>query len=292
MNNKKGYVGVEDGANCLKKIYVGVHDMAHRIIKGYVGVDGVARLCYLFVTKVKYITTLSSSFIEKMVPIGQPYGDFPISENSNRVDFWLENPETTARFDSSKSYKDYPWCIYADKNLELYRTYGYAQDLLAKHWDTVGANNKWSLGSVTKDTICTKEEEHTLHHMYCVRKTKVVIATKSENALDNYPFAEVFDSKGTLIKSIYGTDDEKNATYYVYPGMTLKLYARWIQGWGSVGSDGSACSITIDGTTYPGKGTRTYVIPNNVSQLTLNLSNDLHSDFSNSYRVTLSTTKI
>lgn len=291
MDNKKGYVGVEDGANYLKRLYVGINDVARRIVKGYVGVDGVARLCYLLATKVKYQTALTTSFTEKIVPIGQTYGAFPITANSNRVDFWFD-PTATAKNDKKKKYVDYPWCAYADANPSVYASYGYSQDLLAKHWDTTGASKKLDLGSITESTICDIEEEHTLQHAYCARKTKVVIATKSESANTDYPFAEVFDSKGTLIKSIYGTDDEKNATYYVYPGMTLKLYARWIRGFGSVGSDGSACSITIDGTTYPGKGTRTYVIPNNVSQLTLNLSNDLHSDLSNSYRVTLSTTKI
>lgn len=291
MDNKKGYAGVEDGASYLKRLYVGINDVARRIIKGYVGVDGVARLCYLLATRVKYQTALTISFAEKIVPIGQPYGDFPIATNSNRVDFWFD-PATTAKNDKKKKYVDYPWCAYADANPSVYASYGYSQDLLAKHWDTTGASQKLSLGSITENTICETEEEHTLQHAYCARKTKVVIATKSESADTNYPFAEVFDSKGTLIKSIYGTDNEKNETYYVYPGMTLKLHAIWRKGLSDVGSDGSACSVTIDGTTYPGIGTRTYVIPNNVSQLTLNLSNDTHIDLSNSYRITLSTTKI
>lgn len=291
MDNKKGYVGVEDGANYLKKIYVGVHDVARRIVKGYVGVDGVARLCYLLATKVKYVTALSASFTEKIVPIGQAYRDFPIATNSNRVDFWFD-PAATAKNDKKKKYVDYPWCAYADANPSVYASYGYSQDLLAKHWDTTGASQKLSLGSITENTICETEEEHTLQHAYCARKIKVVIATKSESADSGSPFAEVFNSKGVSQKSFMGTGDEKDATYYVYPGMTMKLYARWIQGFGSIGSDGSACSVVIDGTKVLGKGTYTYTIPNNVSQLTLSLFKDPHVDFSCSYRVTMSTTKI
>lgn len=291
MNNKKGYVGVEGGANHLKQIYVGVHDMAHRVIKGYVGVNGVARLCYLLITKVKYQTTLTMSFTEKIVSIGQAYGAFPITVNSDRVDFWFD-PASTAKYDKNKKYVDYPWCAYADANPSVYTSCGYSQDLLAKHWDITGASEELSLGSITESTICKTGEEHTLQHTYCARQTKVAIATGSESADANYPFAEVFDSKGTLLKSIYGTDDEKNTIYYVYPGMTLKLYARQLQSQGSVGSDDSACSITIDGITYPGEGIQTYIIPNNASQITLNLSNDVHDDLSNSYQVTLLTTKI
>ena len=291
MDNKKGYAGVEDGASYLKRLYVGINDVARRIIKGYVGVDGVARLCYLLATRVKYQTELTASFAEKIIPVGQAYGAFPIAANNNRIDFWF-NSTATAKNDKKKKYVDYPWCAYADANPSVYASYGYSQDLLAKHWDTTGASQKLSLGSITENTICETEEEHTLQHAYCARKIKVVIATKSEPADSGLPFAEVFNSKGVSQKSFMGTDDEKNATYYVYPGMTMKLYARWNQGFGSIGSDGSACSVVIDGTKVLGKGTYTYTIPNNVSQLTLSLSNDLHADFSGSYRVTMSTTKI
>lgn len=289
MDNKKGYAGVEDGASYLKRLYVGINDTARRIIKGYVGVDDVARLCYLLATKVKYQSAQTMLFAEKIVPIGQPYGDFPIAENSNRVDFWFD-PAATAKNDKNKKYVDYPWCAYADANPSVYASYGYSQDLLAKHWDITGESQKLDLGGITENTICKIEEEHTLQHAYTARKIKVVIATKSESS--SYSMAEVFDSKGNSLKEFFGIDEEKSATYYVYPGMKMKLYARHGSGFTGIGDDGSACAVTIDGVKKINQGTYTYTIPNNVSQLTLNLSNDLHADLGYSFRVTLSTTKI
>lgn len=289
MENKKGYVGVEDGANYLKRLYVGINDVARRIIKGYVGVDGIARLCYLLATRVKYETALTTSFTEKIAPVGQPYGSFPITAKDNRVDFWFD-PTATAKHDSKKKYVDYPWCAYADANATVYDSYGYAQDLLAKHWDTTGASQKLSLGTITEDTLCNKDIDHTLQHAYCARKIKVTIATKSEHS--SYSMAEVFDSNGNSLIEFFGKDEEKSATYYVYPGMKMKLYARHKSGFNGVGDDGSACAVTIDGVKKINMGTYTYTIPNNVSQLTLNLSNDTHADLGYSFRVTLSTTKI
>lgn len=289
MDNKKGYAGVEDGASYLKRLYVGINDTARRIIKGYVGVDGIARLCYLLATKVKYVTSLTASFTEKVVPVGQPYGSFPITAKDNRVDFWFD-PTATAKNDKKKKYVDYPWCAYADANPSIYSSYGYSQDLLAKHWDTTGASKKLSLGSITENTICKSEEEHTLQHAYCARKIKVVIATKSESGSKS--MAEVFDSNGNSLKEFFGEDTEKSATYYVYPGMKMKLYARHGSGFDGIGDDGSACAVTIDGVKKISMGTYTYTIPNNVSQLTLNLSNDTHADLGYSFRVTLSTSKI
>ena len=74
------------------------------------------------------------------------------------------------------------------------------------------------------------------------------------------------------LDELFGKDEEKSATYYVYPGMKMKLYARHKSGFNGVGDDGSACAVTIDGVKKINMGTYTYTIPNNVSQLTLNLS--------------------
>ena len=290
---KNIYIGIANKAHQIAKGFIGIDNKARRIKKIYIGVNNIAKLCYNALVTISYVTSLTANYTSKEMWLYDKYSLPTLTPtNSNRVDFWFD-PSATAKNDSKKKYIDYPWCAYADANSSVYSSYGYAQDLLAKHWDTTGASKNLSLGTVTTNTICEKKEDHTLQHTYCARKIKVVIAAKSEAALTDLPFAEAFDSKGVSQKTFMGTDDEKNTTYYVYPGMKMKLYAKWDKGFGSVGSDGSACSVTIDGVkVLAGIGTYTYTIPNNVSQLTLNLSNDLHTDFSSSYRVTMSTTKI
>lgn len=286
MDNKKGYVGVEDGANYLKRLYVGINDVARRIVKGYVGVDGVARLCYLLATKVKYVTSLTASFTEKVVPVGQPYGSFPITAEDNRVDFWFD-PTATAKYDSQKKYVDYPWCAYADANATVYDSYGYAQDLLAKHWDTTGASKKLNLGVITEDTVCSKEIDHTLQHVSKPRKIPVIVADASQTS--SQYFAQLLDSTSTSLKTWTGTDAEKSTSVNAYPGMKIKLFARYEEGLLGVGDDGSACLININGTQVMKKGTYTYTVPDDISNIYLNVSVDDHYDGGASYRVTLST---
>lgn len=128
------YVGVDNKARKAKKMYVGVDGKARKIKKVYIGVDGKARLCYSSgeTVIITYSSSLSLSYTSKTIESGTAYGSFPLTANSNRVDFWFESG-ATAKHDSSKSYASYPWCAYADANSDLYSAYGYNQGRLAQH---------------------------------------------------------------------------------------------------------------------------------------------------------------
>lgn len=286
MDNKKGYVGVEDGANYLKRLYVGINNTARRIIKGYVGVDGVAKLCYLIVTKVSYITSLTASFTEKVIPLHQPYGDFPITGKSGCIDFWFDST-ATAKHDSKKKYFDYPWCAYADQNPALYGTYGYAQDLLAKHWYETGKSKKLNTGTLTKNSICEKEENHSLQH---VRRPEVITLTASETeGHEGKSFVDVCDSKGNLLKAF-----DASGTYNIYPGMTLVFHARFDSGLGSDNGGNYACKVTVDGKVLGYRGASYWKVPDNIKAIKVTLAVDNHIEplLAQSWIVTATTTKI
>ena len=286
MDNKKGYVGVEDGANYLKRLYVGINDVARRIIKGYVGVDGVARLCYLLATRVKYQTELTASFAEKIIPVGQAYGAFPIAANNNRIDFWF-NSTATAKNDTKKKYVDYPWCAYADANPSVYASYGYSQDLLAKHWYETGAAAGLSLGIITSDMICDTDIDHTLGHAY--RPKSIAFTASQTEGTSGKSFVDVCDSKGTVLKAF-----TESGTYTIYPGMTLIFHARYNEGLGSDDGGNHACKVIIDGVVKGYRGATYWKVPNNIKAVKVNLEIDDHINplLSQSWIITVTTTKL
>ena len=143
------FVGIGNKARRAIKLLVGVKDKARRITKVYVGVNDVAQLCYEAIkVTVSYVTSLTASYTTKEIWFGDKYSLPTITpSNSSREDFWFK-PDATAKNDSKKKYIDYPWCAYADANSSVYKSYGYSQDLLAKHWNETGRAAGYSKGDV------------------------------------------------------------------------------------------------------------------------------------------------
>lgn len=283
------YVGVDNKARKAKKMYVGVDGKARKIKKVYIGVDGKARLCYSSgeMVVITYSSSLSLSYTSKTVEVGKAYGAFPLTANSNRVDFWFESG-AKAKKDSSKSYANYPWCAYADANSDLYSAYGYDQGRLAQHWNERGASEGRSLGGVTATTICTKETNHTLQHSYTSKKVAVTNSSKDLKAMG--PIAYLYHSDGTQVVGFSIRGD--TPTYTAYPGMYFVFYVEHNSG--LLGRNSS--KITINGTTVATANGNTktykYVIPNNLKTLTMNCIQDEHADGGWSWINTITTTTI
>lgn len=280
------FSGIDNVAQKGKKAYIGIDGIARKVKKMYIGVENIARLCYQAFIKVTYQSDLDMSFTEKEIEEeGDVYGDFPITSDSNRVDFWF-HPETLATNDPGKKYVDYPWCAYADLYSDLYQQMGYREDYLAQHWNENGISEGRSLGTLTSSSICEKQEDHTLYHVY---RPKVITLTGVGGTTTGIAtFWEVLGSDGTSLGSQLGTVSTK--TMNVYPGMTINFYARHVDGSFNVGSDGSACWVKIDGTTVGGRGTYAYTVPTDISAIKIVLNVDNHWDGGLSYQITVTTT--
>ena len=292
---KRVYIGVNDKARRVKRVYLGINNIARKVKKIYIGVGNVARLCYTAFVNVTYKSSKALSFTSKEVEPETAYGAFPtISQTipsgcSGRVDFWF-HPNATAKYDSSKKYIDYPWCAYADAHPDLYSQYGYAQDLLAKHWYTDGrVYTNWPLGTLTADNVCTLEDNHELQHVYRPLRTWNANHLSIESITGAVAW-EIKDSKGNVVyaqgSTALGYDQS------IFPGMTITAYGRWFDGLTNVGADGSACGVWlgIDGGSETKKTsgvnkTFTYTVPNNVYKVRIELLQDRHWDGGESWQV-------
>ena len=74
--------------------------------------------------------------------------------------------------------------------------------------------------------------------------------------------------------------------------MYLILHARHADGFASVGSNGSACAVKIDGKKVSGRGEYAYKIPNDIKAIRVVLSVDDHWDGGESWIVSVTTTKL
>lgn len=281
------YVGVDNKARKAKKMYVGIDGKARKIKKVYIGVDGKARLCYTLTSSVKvtYSSSKTLSFTSKTIDTGTKYPIPSITPvDAVRADFWVQSG-ATAKNDSSKKYADYPWCVYADAHPDVYNTYGYAQDRLAKHYWENGASEGRTLGGITPSTVCEKEVDHTLQHVYA---SHMVSITNDGELQDNYiTFATLYYSNGTQARIFETGRDE---TYVAYPGMYIIFNAVWKEG--VIGTTPNNCSITINGVKVQGKGTYKYTIPNNVSKIYMRGQQDIHTNLGYSTVITVTTTTI
>ena len=243
-------------------------------------------LCYRLTNKVFYSTSLTASFTEKEIAPGQQYGSFPISSKSGRVDFWFDTT-TTAKKDSKKKYIDYPWCAYADRNPELYNSYGYAQDLLAKHWYETGSSAGLKTGTLTATSVCAKDVSHTLQHVY--RPDAIALTATETEGYEGKSFVDVYNSKNTMLVAF-----DKSGTYTIYPGMTLVFHARYDSGLGSDDGGNHACKVTIDGTVVGYRGASYWKVPDNIKAVKVTLAVDDHASplFSQSWIITVKTTKL
>lgn len=287
---KKFYRGINNKATEMKKFYIGVGNKAKRVVKMYIGIDNVAKICYeLAKVTISYVTNLTSSFTSKTIYIGHKYPIPTITpSNSNREDFWFKS-DATAKNDSKKKYIDYPWCAYADANPNVYKLYGYSQDMLAKHWNETGRAVGYSKGDVASQT-CLTEEDHTLQHVYRSKVVKIT-ATASESS-SSKSFANIHNSKNNILYNFISTGSNYSSTQNAYPGMYLILQARHVDGLSNVGSDGSACAVKIDGKKVSGRGEYTYKIPDDIKSIKVVLSIDNHWDGGQSWVVSVTTTKL
>lgn len=284
----KIYSGINDVAQQNTKLYVGIDNIARRIKKVYIGVNNIAKLCYGTLIKVFYNTSLSTTFSSKEIYPGEKYGDFPIKTNSNRVDFWFYENDTAKR-DKNKKYIDYPWCAYADKIDDVYYTYGYAQDKLAQHWHEIGKASGFPLGGVNPNTICAAEENHTLYHVF--RPLKVTFQynePESEISWADWAGYNVYE-----ISCADGSDKKEGGgtarTLTIYPGQKIKFLARYRAGWFSSPN----AWIKINGTKVAGADEiYEYVVPNNISKITVNVAMDFHTPSGGSFQISITTTKL
>lgn len=192
--------------------------------------------------------------------------------------------------DETKKYIDYPWCAYADANPSLYTTYGYAEDLLAKHWDSTGAKKGLALGGIINTTICTKETEHTLQEICRPRK----ITCKSykyddiTGVNDSNNSCLVYDSKGN---QIYAHANNGTVTWTLYPGYKVRFLLRWeppLFGSGSA----SRTWVKINGKQVAtGRGQYDYVVPNDISAMDITIFINVRDDLSADSQFTVTTTK-
>ncbi len=291
------YVGINNIARKIPKIYVGVDGIARKVKRVYIGVDNKARLCFDFGkkrVKVNYISNLTLNATQRELNVGEPYGTMPITPRGElltapgRVDFWFY-PNAKAQHDSSKPYKTNPWCAYADVNPTLYSQYGYAKDLLAKHWRETGEPNGWNLGGVTPSTICENEEEHNLEHAYQISGVVLECGSTVSGLVTDKTWCDVYSSTGSLIFSVKG-EDVLGETDRVHPGMTIQFHARHQSGILNVGSDGSACWVTLNGQKVSGRGTYTYTVPENIKTITASITTDNHYDGGMSWQIAVTTT--
>lgn len=281
------YVGVDNKARKAKKMYVGVDGKARKIKKVYIGVDGKARLCYSSSTAVKvtYSSSKTLSFTSKTINSDDVYGLLPTitPDIANITSFWFL-PDATAAKDSSKKYIDYPWCAYADAHSDLYSAYGYAQDRLAKHYEEHGYSEGRATGSITYNTVCKKDVDHTLQHVY--RSSKITFTNDGMLQDDKHTCAVAYYSDGTQAAS-FTTGTNIGGT--LYPGMYIIFTATQKNG---IGADTNTCSITINGTKVKGEGSYKYTIPNNVSSIYMRALQDWHKNLGWSTIITVTTTTI
>lgn len=284
---KKFYIGVNNTARKARKIYIGINNIARTVKKVYVGVDNVAKLCFAWV-KVLYNSTLNLSFTKKEMQMGDTYGNFPtLPSDSNRVDFWFY-PDALVGNGSGVKYVDSPWSAYADLYPDLYKQMGYREDYLAQHWVEHGISEGRSLGGLTPTTICNKEDDHTLQHVYSVKTvacTGIGGVTSGKGA-----FATLYYTDGAKAKEFRIQDASTQFT--AYPGMYIIFNAQHINGNAGVGADGSACYVKIDGVKVSGAGRYTYYIPRNVKAISMTGAIDNHWDLGQSWVINVTTTKI
>lgn len=260
------------GETKIKKLHVNKGGTKSLIRKLKVVKDGVTTIPYAL-PEVTFSSSLLSNTTKKDVLMGDTYGTFPtLTANSNRVDFWFTT-DAVAKNDSNKKYIDYPWCAYADANSSLYNSYQYKEDLLAKHWATTGStSSSYKLGSLDNTTICTKTDNHTVQHAYSVKAVTLTYSSRAESDYSSQVFCEIYYSDNTLVTQLKMSGS--GGTITVYPGMQLKLYARYL----GDSRVNAAATVQIDGTTkvsLSGKygsslvGSTTYTIPRNVQSITV-----------------------
>lgn len=287
---KKFYIGVQDKAHQMKKGYIGIDGKARQIKKIYIGINNIAKLCYERIkTKITYLSNLTLSFNTKEIYSGEKYLLPSITPtNSNREDFWFKS-DATAKNDSKKKYIDYPWCAYADANSSVYNSYGYSQDMLAKHWNETGRAAGYSKGDAASQ-LCLTEENHTLQHVY--RPKVVTITATASQTSHSRSFANIHNSSNSILYAFISDGEGYSNTQNAYPGMYLILHARHEDGLLGVGSDGSACAVKINGTKVSGRGEYAYKIPNDIKAIKVVLGVDDHWDGGESWVVTVTTTKL
>lgn len=282
------YRGIKNIARIFKRMYIGVNNKARPIRKAYIGIDGIARLC--FETQkviVSYVTSLTSSFSSKTVYVGDLYPTSPTvtPANSNRVDFWFP-ANATAKKSTSKKYIDYPWYAYADANSDLYTKYGYAEDLLAKHWNETGKSKGLSLGDAAT-LRCLTEEDHIVQHVY--RPKAITLTAKhSTEAYSGYSYVTIKNSKGNTLQTFSTTGAAATNTYTVYPGMKITITSRY---WAGISESRTTSFIKLNGTTVVnGAGSYTYTVPTDIKAMTISLIEDDHL-LGQSWQITATTTK-
>lgn len=258
--------------NTVERVYIDQKDSDHLLRKLYLN-DGNEQTLYYALPEVTFQSSLLSSPVKKDVLSDTAYGDFPsLAQNNNRVDFWFTT-DAVAKNDSNKKYIDYPWCAYADANSSLYNSYQYKEDLLAKHWATTGsASSSYKLGSLDNTTICTKTDNHTVQHTYSVKAVTLTYSSRAESNYSSQVFCEIYYSDNTLVTQLKMSG--AGGTITVYPGMQLKLYARYL----GDSRVNAAATVKINGSTkvsLSGKygsslvGSTTYTIPRNVQSITV-----------------------
>ncbi len=106
--------------------------------------------------------SISTNISTKTLTYDGAYGTLPTSSRSNYTFIgWFSN--TTSKYDSSKTYKDYPLYYYADTYSDLYNAFQYDQDKLFNHYNNNGKSEGRRISQYVSTDTFTGTSDTTLY---------------------------------------------------------------------------------------------------------------------------------